>query len=84
MKAGQETWQKIGDIYATKTAVRKKQTVCLCNKCRDREGRVPFFKDREGEGKKRKKEKSEEVTQATEHAEASDPDSDQTLQFDCY
>uniref|UniRef100_A0A8W8JQE4 Uncharacterized protein n=1 Tax=Magallana gigas TaxID=29159 RepID=A0A8W8JQE4_MAGGI len=70
----------IWDIYATKTAVRKKQTVCLCNRCRDRElGQVPFFKDREGEGKKGKKEKK--VTQATE---ASDPDSDQTLQFDCY
>uniref|UniRef100_K1R950 Uncharacterized protein n=1 Tax=Magallana gigas TaxID=29159 RepID=K1R950_MAGGI len=70
--------------HPTQAAVRKKQTVCLCNKCRDREGRVPFFKDREGEGKKGRKKNSKEVTHATEHAEASDPDSDQTLQFDCY
>lgn len=55
--------------------------MCLCNRCRDREGRVPFFKDREGEGKKGKKEKKQGGNQATE---ASDPDSDQTLQFDCY
>lgn len=48
---------------------------------RDREGRVQFFKDRAGEGKKGKKEKKQGVTQATE---ASAPDSDQTLQFDCY